>query len=382
MVDSQMIKDREDLDLVQEAQSPENFWTLHPDSLPDIVLIDLNGLDKIPGWLEPFANQLSQSEIIVCSQCLDSEFLLRLLELHLQFIPLPLSKDNLEVTIMRVRQKRQDDKSGKITSCLVALGGSREGVGITSIATNLAIALAELTSEKVVLVDLARPFPGVGQFLNIKESHNIIDLVQGGDHLDPLFVEKILQKYRPNLSILLGNSELSFDICPFLTSSALKKIIKTLRVSFKWIVVDLGYWIDSSYRGLIEEADVMLLLTELSVPDVYNLGRIKDIFSRYNFDVSKVKIVINRYEKNNVLTLEDIERNFMQPVFYKLPNDYDSMANAMNQGEPLDQVAPKSKLWRSIKQLAMELIRQAKPASLNGTSSKPGLFRRIFSSEG
>jgi pilus assembly protein CpaE len=380
-VDSQLINTMDSLELVQEAHSIEAFWTLHKDAVPDIVLIDLDGLGQIPDGVETLVNRLSQSAIIICSHCMDSEFLLRLLQLNVQFIPLPLSKENLESAIVQARQKRQQAKPAKPDSRLVALAGSREGVGITAIATNLAIALAEQTPGRVVLVDLARPFPAVCQFLNIKDNHNIIDLIQNADHFDPQFVENVLYKYNHNLSILLGNPDLTLNTCSILTDNVLNKIFKALESSFDWIVVDLGYWIDSVYLYVLDEADVVLLLTELSVPDLHNLGRISKLFNRYNINLNKIKIVVNRYEKNNVLRLDDIESHFMQPIFYQLPSDYDSIADAINQGESLAEASPNSKLWRSIKQLATELIIQSGVTPPNGTTSRPGLFKRLFSSK-
>jgi Flp pilus assembly CpaE family ATPase len=91
--------------------------------------------------------------------------------------------------------------------------------------------------------------------------------------------------------------------------------------------------------------------------------------------------VVNRYGKNNILRLNDIESNFMQPIFYQLPSDYDSIADAINQGESLAESAPNSKLWRSIKQLAAELIEQSGVTPLNGSASRPGLLKRLFSSK-
>ena len=123
----------DNLELVQEAHSIEAFWTLHKDAVPDIVLIDLDGSGQIPDGLETLVNRLSQSAIIICSQCMDSEFLLRLLQLNVQFIPLPLSQENLEAAVMQARQKRQQAKPANSTSHLVALAGSRGGVGITAI---------------------------------------------------------------------------------------------------------------------------------------------------------------------------------------------------------------------------------------------------------
>ena len=124
----------DNLELIQAVDSIEAFEKLHKDAVPDIVLIDLDGLSQFSDGLETLVNRLSQSAIIICSQCMDSEFLLRLLKLHVQFIPLPLSKENLEAAVMKARQSRQQSKPAKLSSRLVALAGSREGVGITAIA--------------------------------------------------------------------------------------------------------------------------------------------------------------------------------------------------------------------------------------------------------
>jgi len=381
-VDPQVVREMGNLELIQEAYSPEGFPALNRDGLPDIVLIDLGGLNQIPDWVVPLVSRLPRSEIVVCSQSLDPEFLLRLLALHLQFIPLPMSKENLETAIKRAREKPDYDKSKGTMSRVVALAGSREGVGVTSITTNLAMALAEQTPNKVVLVDLGRPFPAIGQFLNLKETHNINDLVASVDHLDPMFVEKILQPFGTNVSILLGNPDFILDTQPVLTDLAIAKIITTLRGEFEWIVVDLGYWIDSLYRTVIEKSDIVLLLAELSVPDLNNLGRIKKLFFRYGFDFNKVKIVVNRFETKGVLGIKDIENSIMQPVFFQLPSDYASMADAINQGESLATVAPNSKLWRSLKKLAKEIVKQTGMTSLKGKDSRPGLFKRFFSRKG
>jgi pilus assembly protein CpaE len=380
-IDPQLIKSLENLEIIQEAHAVEAFGTLPKDVVPDIVLIDLDGLGQIPDELETLVNGLSQSAIIICSQCKDSEFLLRLLQLHVQFIPLPLTREKLEAALTQVRQTRQQAKPAKPVSHLVALTGSREGVGITAIATNLSIALAEQIPGRVVLVDLARPFPAVCQFLNIKENHNIIDLIQNVDHLDIHFVENVLYKYKPNLSILLGNSDLTLSNCAILTDNAIYKIFSTLKNYFDLIIVDLGYWIDSMYLSIIGEADVVLLLTELSVPDLQNLGRVRKLFYRYNLDLTKIKIVVNRVEKKNILKLDDIESLFMQPIYYQLPSDYDSLSNAINQGESLAESAPNSKLWRSIKQLAAQLVKQTGATPTNNHPPKPGLLKRLFSSK-
>jgi hypothetical protein len=155
--------------------------------------------------------------------------------------------ENLEAAVMQAgkRSRRIFD----LASHLVALAGGR-GCGITAIATNLAIAWQN-RPRKSRLSRSARALSCSGQFLNVKSS--IIDLIQNVDHLDSQFMENVLHKYKPNLSILLGNPDLTLSTCSALTDKVLNKIFKILEGSFEWIVVDLGYWIDSIYLSVVRK---------------------------------------------------------------------------------------------------------------------------------
>lgn len=375
---SQLIKETINLRLLHEVPNLETFWARHEEMAPDLVLVGLNGSPKVPDWLGPFINCLPNSEVIVCSERVDSEFLLQILGLSIRhFIPYPLTRDKLEVVIKEAQTRRRQLNDGRNVSKVMAITGSRGGLGTSAVATNLSLAMAEQAPGRVVLVDLGRPFPAVGQFLNLKGTHTIMDLARVGDSLDPLFMGKILQKYKSNLSVLLGNSDLTLDPFVLLDPQALGKIFKALRSAFDWIVVDLGIWPDSLYLKVLQEADLIVLLTELTVQDLENLGKMKTLFHCRDLDQSKVKVVVNRYKRGEVIGLKDLERIASQPAFFTLPTDRASLLEAINQGEPIATVAPKSKFWSSIKELTMEILRQSQEMPQEKLSKRGWLHRFV-----
>jgi pilus assembly protein CpaE len=124
--------------------------------------------------------------------------------------------------------------------------------------------------------------------------------------------------------------------------------------------VDLSHWFDDLFVQVLMEADLVLMITGLTVPDLRNLKRLWPTLQEWHLGKNKVKMVVNRYDRGNGLQLRDMEQIVHQPVFHTLPSDYFSLMEALNQGTPLCTNAPRSKLWRGLVQLA-ERIRGDSP---------------------
>jgi pilus assembly protein CpaE len=220
----------------------------------------------------------------------------------------------------------------------------------------------------------------VGQFLDLKSPHTIKDVADSSGSLDPIFFQKIVQKHKSGLDILLGYPNYYLDSRGFPDFPALDKILQNLRSSYQWICLDLGSWLDPLYFRLLQKADQLLLLTQLTVPDLQNLKAIKVLFRELNIEDQKVKIVVNNYTKDYSLGLKDVETIGRQPVFTTIPHDYLTLMEAINQGIPLGEAAPRSKLWRRLLEMAKNLVEEQAQQNAKVKTAAPhnGLFHRLF----
>jgi pilus assembly protein CpaE len=374
----EVLKSIPHLQVLGQATDPEAFLSQHRVINPDLILVMLNGETVIPGWLKNLANWFPQCSMIVCSQSRDADFLIQLIHLGVrEFLPFPLTQSSLESAIERIRAARErkrsvEQKRGQV----LVVTGNKGGVGTTTIAVNLAVALAELYPKKVILMDLGRPFPDVGQFLDLKESHTIMDLLNNVNQLDSRFIHKTLQHHEANLSIVPGVPDFSFQ--QLLESKRLDQIFAILRNLYEWIVVDLSHWIDAFYFNVIQNADEVFLLTELSIPDLKNLKKLFALFRQRNLRLQKIRVLVNRYYKPSPLNIRDLENIIQQPVFFVLPSDFSALIEAIDHGCPLSVVSPRSKLWRTLQRLARELVGQPQRVESREMTTKPNWLRRFF----
>jgi pilus assembly protein CpaE len=97
------------------------------------------------------------------------------------------------------------------------------------------------------------------------------------------------------------------------------------------------------------------------VPDLRNLGRLWPVLRNWQQIQEKVKLVVNRYDRSNGLSLGNLQQVLKQKAYFTLPSDYQNVNEAINRGIPLVDVAPKCKLWLGLEELANQLVGQLQP---------------------
>ena len=91
-------------------------------------------------------------------------------------------------------------------------------------------------------------------------------------------MQKVIQKHKSGLDILLGYPNYYLESRAFPELPSLEKIFQTLRASYQWIIIDLGGWLDPLYFRVLQKSDEILLLVQLSVPDLQNLKTFEALF--------------------------------------------------------------------------------------------------------
>jgi len=373
----QVLESLPQLKLLEQTCDPKNYSSRHQGTWPDLVLVEMDGENTIPAWLEKLPQDLQRTPVLLCSHNREPEFLIRAMQVGIrEFLPLPMNLADLEAAVNRVwLSRRRQQPIEKTDGKVIVVTGHKGGSGSTTVAVNLAVALSELTTNNLALMDLGRPFPDVGNFLDVDPNYTILDLAQNLADLDNSFLQRIMQPYGTNLFVLHGIQD--FREQESIELEAIGKIFKLLRGLYRYIIVDLSHWLDEFFLQVVMEADLVLMLTGLTVPDLRNLKRVWPSFLEWYPDRQKIKLVVNRFDRVNGLQLKDLEQLLQQNVFATLASDYFTMMETLNRGTPLGLTAPRSKLWKGMKALA-EQVKRELPGEPEGMGLEASSKRKFW----
>ena len=243
----------------------------------------------------------------------------------------------------------EDDAGGRIITVFSPKGGA----GVTTIAINLATNIHDMTDKPTVLVDLDLNAGDVTTFLNMKPAYTITDVTMNISRLDRNFLQGVIAKHESGISVLAEPQKIEEGVS--ISSSEIKKVLSLLKSMFKYIIIDAETISDRTTTA-IEMSDMVLLAFFMSLPSIKNMQRHLKYFERINLGRDRVKLIANRYFKKSDITIQDTEKALNYPIFWTLPNDYDTAMTCLNKGVPINEGAPRSQLNISMKDLAKSII--------------------------
>jgi pilus assembly protein CpaE len=129
-------------------------------------------------------------------------------------------------------------------------------------------------------------------------------------------------------------------------------MLGTLCNMFDFIIIDVGRHLDDRTVEALELSDAILMMSMQDVPTIRNVSRYFEILERLEIERDKLKLIINRYQKKNRLTLRDVEAALDMETFWTIPNDFQPISLGIDGGVPAVIEAPRSKVAQSFKDLA------------------------------
>ena len=271
------------------------------------------------------------------------------------------------------------DGSDNARGQLVTVFSPKGGVGKTTLAVNLAVALTQGGSRTVCLVDLDLAFGDVAITLQLFPTRTIADAVHLESGLDFAILEPLLTEYRGGLSALVA--PVQPDAKDAIPASLVGRVLSMLKSHFDHVVVDTAPAFDEYVLQAVDETDDMLLITTLDVPTLKNVKVAVETLDLLNFPKAKRHLVLNRADDKVGLTADKVESTLAMTVAAAIPTST-QVAHATNSGEPIVLAHPKHAVSQAVGKLALRLIAagpDAIPADLangRGTGPKRSLLRR------
>ncbi len=265
-----------------------------------------------------------------------------------EFLPKPLIKDDLKRVLTLLQKIEPEEESA---SKIIAVYSNKGGIGKTTVAVNLAAEIARTTGDKTALVDLNLQLGDVSTFLNLNPTFDVSYVINNlMDKKEDALIKAFEQYKSTNLYVLSDPNYIEQSEC--ITPQKIEKLFSALKKVFPFIVVDLSSNIDENSLKILDISDLILFTTIVNIPAIRNAQRCLNLFKSRRYPQDKVKVVLNRYMENDEIKLEDIETTLGEKVYWKIPNNYFSIMEAINKGVTVSEVSTNSNIANSFRDFA------------------------------
>jgi pilus assembly protein CpaE len=239
----------------------------------------------------------------------------------------------------------EDAPQGKLFTVFSPKGG----VGKTTLAANLAVALAARDEHRVCLVDLDLGFGDIAITLQLFPARTIADAVALESDLDFSVLEPLLTPHRRGFSTLVA--PVQPDAKDSIPASLISRILSVLKGNFDYVVVDTSPAFDEHVLQAFDETDELLLVTTLDVPTLKNVKIACETLDLLNFPKPRRHLVLNRADDKVGLSPEKVETTLDMKITQSIPTSPE-VANATNAGEPIVASHPKHTVSQAINRIA------------------------------
>lgn len=265
--------------------------------------------------------------------------------------------DELRVLLRRIQtaaRHRSDGTSGLSeghapSGRVITVASPKGGVGKTTVATNLALTLAENAPQSTVLVDLDVQFGDVAAALDLEPSNTISEMVRDGQLDDVLGLKTLLAKHPSGLQVVCGVR--SPDEADHLHAPVVSRLLDALRHEYRYVIIDTAPGLSEHTLAALDITTDLVLVSGLDVPSVRGLQKELHLLDAIELPPMTRHLVVNMVDPAGGLSIADVEATVGHKIDIAVPRSHKVML-ATNQGVPVVRSSPRDKAARELSALA------------------------------
>lgn len=329
----------------------------------DLLIVDSAGAE--PGddlaTLETLTRTHPSLAVIMLSPSGDANVLIAAMRAGVrEVLQSPPKAGELTDALRHVAQRQQAVPSEAGRGRVIAFISVKPGSGATVLSTNLAYLLATAHQKRTALIDLDFVLAEASYFMS--DSHgktNISEVAKQVSRLDGKLLAASMLNVAPNLFLLAApdGPEEGYGV----TAEQMGRVLEVAREHHDFVVIDLVRTPDATVSmKAIDMADFIFVVLEATLPHLRDLKRSLGILRSLDCPDSKLRLIVNRYDKHVAIELSQIEKTIGLKVDYTIPNSFAEVSESLNTGVLLAKAHPKNPVVRGLREIADELV--GKPA--------------------
>ena len=338
-----------------------------PSRRPDLVIADLpddraGGPDGPPArMVEALARTFPEAAVFVTGPSVSADFVIEVIRAGaVEFLRRPVQAGDLAAALEKLLRIRRPTQPAARPARITSVFSTKGGLGVTTVATNLAVCLAQRAPGRTILIDLDTRQSDVATFLNLRPTYSVVDALENPDRLDASFLQGLVVRHASGLVVLPGPARIERGQ---LVAEQVQVMLEMVRSHFDHVVLDLRHDLDPGTIAALEASDNILFLTSLTVSALRSGAAGLAAFRHLGLNPQRVKVVIMREGTGEDVTLKHAHETLGMPIHWRTPSDYPTVVSAINSGEPVVTSSPRSKIARNLRELA------------GGLSPRPGAAR-------
>jgi pilus assembly protein CpaE len=377
---------------------------------PNIVLMDINmpDMDGITAS-EEISRVAPRSQVIMMSVQSEADYLRRsMLAGAMDFLTKPFTSEELVSSIRRVYEMGASRRAVMPVQ-LVAEGGGpagpavsgrrlppggkvllvyspKGGTGCSTVAINLAIALHQLTSKKVALVDASLQFGDAVVLLNLQGNRTMADAVSKIEVLDAQMLSAIMAPHASGIHVLAAPDAPEF--AETITADCIKSLLNTIRKNFDYVLMDTWSYLDDIVLSSMDIADRILLVLTPEIPSIKSTKQFLEIAEALKFPPEQIDLILNKVIPRDGIRAEQLENSMKRKILAQLDFDPKAIRQAINQGLPITMSEPSHPIAQGFVSLAQQEVAFLEPRAVlqlkeeavpqdQGPKKRTGLFGRM-----
>lgn len=309
---------------------------------PEILLIDIPSADEASAALDKLADVCDpNTRVLVTSTVDEFSFYRWLMDIGVhQYLLKPFTEEMLKTaTAEPPASPPIDSKTEASQGKLIAVLGSRGGVGTTTVALNLAAIMADHHQLKTLVLDMQPQWGTVSLMLDLEPGRGLREALAKPERVDGLFMDRVMLKYNEHLSIL--SSEEPFDEQVIISPGAAEALLKQTRQKFDIIIADLPRELSDFTQTFLREADHVIVITELSLPGLRDAMRLSDYLTKH-LKVKDLHFAANRQGMipKFEMPVAEFEKSLKATLKVNIPFDLDAYGKMASGELPIDARSP------------------------------------------
>jgi len=253
--------------------------------------------------------------------------------------------------------------AGKVLAFFSAKGGT----GCTTVAMNVGVQLHRLTGKKTLLVDLDLELGEIASFMGLRPRFHLVDLLKNFHRMDEDLLPSYIDRHESGTHVLSAPFEP--EIGQAVDIDQIGAVISFLKRQYDYVVIDTSKSLAPPALAAMKPADQLYLVTNLDLCSLRNFKRCTPILRELDGQAGdRTRLIVNRYTKDSLVSLEEMESTVGLPTYARLPNDFQSVIESLSTGKPI-VLGSNSRYAKSLKELA---------ARIAGRHGGEGKQRTIF----